>query len=100
MQIFFDKACDREIQRLEVRCPYARCSGCPWTGTLRKKHRHYISCNYRDKKCSKCGSYMTQLKKHECPMIMTKCCYGIYPFFQVQNEVNNEAFYAETLHYL
>ena len=76
--MFPDNACKREIQRLEVRCRYAKNNGCPWTGTLSSEDVHYITCEYRDEQCPECGNYMmwTKLKKHaelECPMRLTVC---------------------------
>ena len=80
LQIFPDNACRREVQRLEVRCRYAKNNDCPWTGTLSNEEVHYIACDYRDEQCPDCGNYMmwTKLKKHaevECPMRLTVCRY-------------------------
>lgn len=78
LQMFPDNACKREIQKLVVRCRYAKNNGCPWTGTLSNEDIHYIACDYRDEQCPDCGSYMmwTKLKKHaemECPMRRIMC---------------------------
>lgn len=64
--MFPDNACRREIQRLEVRCRYAKNNGCPWTGTLSTEDIHHIVCDYRDEQCPDCGGYMMwiELKKH------------------------------------
>ena len=80
LQMFPDNACRREVQKLEVRCRYAKNNGCPWTGTLSNEDIHYITCEYRDEQCPDCGSYMmwTKLKKHaemECPMRLMVCRY-------------------------
>jgi len=75
VQIFHDKAHDREIQGLEVRC---RHNGCPWTGALSNEQHHYIFC---DKKFSHYGNYMA---KQESPVMLMNGKYDIYPF---QSEV-------------
>ena len=78
--MFPDNACRREIQKLEVRCRYTKCNGCPWTGTLSTEDVHYIMCEYRDEQCPDCGNFMMwdKLKKHaevECPMRLIVCRY-------------------------
>ena len=78
--MFPDNACKREIQKLEVRCRYAKNNGCPWMGTLSSEDVHYITCECRDEQCPECGNHMmwTELKKHaelECPMRLTVCRY-------------------------
>ena len=78
--MFPDNACRREVQKLEVRCRYAKNNVCPWTGTLGNEEVHYFTCDYRDEQCPNCGVYMmwTKLKKHaelECPMRLIACKY-------------------------
>lgn len=42
-----DNACKREIQKLEIRCRYAKNNGCSWTGTMSAEDVHYITCEFR-----------------------------------------------------
>lgn len=43
VQYFADKACQREIERLAVRCSNAR-DGCRWTGAFCELMQHLSTC--------------------------------------------------------
>ncbi|XP_020603675.1 TNF receptor-associated factor 6-B-like isoform X2 [Orbicella faveolata] len=45
--IFPDKATERKVLSLNIRCPS---DGCEWTGELRYKETHLASCPFRDVK--------------------------------------------------
>ena len=80
LQTFYDKACDREIQKLTVRCRHAKNNGCKWIGTLHDEYFHYIACTFCDEKCPNCVSYMMcielkNLVNVECFMKWIECSF-------------------------
>ena len=81
-----DKAVQRDINRLEIRCT-KQGLGCQWVGELSSLQTHLDSdkgCGYVEVQCSnKCGAKMKrrELKAHlerQCPLRKTHCLYCHY----------------------
>lgn len=106
--VFPDKATERKILSLIIRCPNHQCtplgyilaeytpSGCKWTGELREKETHLERCQWKLIPCTneKCQVQVRKISldhhlRKICQWRIMKCvhCNGSYPKCEMKNHV-------------
>ncbi|XP_020612163.1 TNF receptor-associated factor 6-B-like [Orbicella faveolata] len=74
--IFPDKATERKILSLIIKCPS---DGCGWTGELRYKETHLASCPFRDVPCTNENCQVTLKRKELGEHVSFTCQWRIVP---------------------
>ncbi|XP_022804795.1 TNF receptor-associated factor 4-like [Stylophora pistillata] len=91
--VFPDKATERKILSLAIKCPS---DGCKWTGELRNKEVHLGNCPFHRLPCnnSKCQErvqrrHIKQHENEECPWRILNCsyCSDPYPECEMQDHI-------------
>ncbi|XP_065679645.1 TNF receptor-associated factor 5 isoform X2 [Hydra vulgaris] len=75
-QTFRDKAVERAILQLKVKCNNFL-KDCQWTGELRAINNHLSSCEYQEVKCLNKRCFASLLSKELCDHMETKCIYRL-----------------------
>ncbi|XP_065656699.1 TNF receptor-associated factor 6-like isoform X2 [Hydra vulgaris] len=73
-QTFLDKAVERVILQLKVKCNNYL-NNCQWTGELRAINNHLIFCEYQEVKCLNKRCSTSLMSKELCDHMETKCIY-------------------------
>nr|XP_047130364.1 TNF receptor-associated factor 6 [Hydra vulgaris] len=73
-EIFLDRAIERVILGLKVKCNNFL-KNCHWTGELRTINNHLTSCEYQEKKCFNCATSL--LRKDISLHMKVKCIYRL-----------------------
>ncbi|CAH3026912.1 unnamed protein product, partial [Porites evermanni] len=93
--VFGDKATERKILSLVIKCPS---EGCSWMGELRNKEIHLASCNFKLISCSNENCEMKvsrkDLEEHatkKCQWRTVDCdhCHELYPECQMELHIKN-----------
>jgi len=93
--IFPDKATARKIHSLVIKCSSA---GCEWTGELREKEGHLLTCSFKLISCMNANCEVTTTRKDldehmnsVCQWRIVSCehCSEPHPFCQLQDHADN-----------
>ncbi|XP_065674838.1 TNF receptor-associated factor 5-like isoform X1 [Hydra vulgaris] len=75
-QTFRDKAIERDILQLKVKCNHSL-KKCQWTGELKAINNHLGSCEYQEVKCPNEQCSTSLLRKELTDHLKTKCTYRL-----------------------